>query len=137
MIERKVYLILGILQFTILICVTAVVGGYEWMYGKHAGIGHFIFGGFLGGGHLLATLLQVDRVLRGKAHMAKMVARSKIRYWRLRMVIFGIIVAILQGEIVPLGIEKHASPTLITAAAINVALITSGTLLGFSELRGL
>ena len=134
MIERRAYLFLGILHIAFVVGITTVVGGYMWIIDKRADVGFFIFGGFVGIAHLLTTLMQVDRVLRMKAQM-KIVACSNERYWRFREIVMGAIAAILQGLAVPIGIEKLASPALITAAVINVAMIVSGTLLGLAYER--
>lgn len=134
MVERKVYLVLGILQLAVVVGTTSVVGGYLWFSNERAGMSLFLAGALVGALHLLVTLLQVNRVLCGRASTVKPVAREKTRYLRLRIAIMGVVAATLQTMAVPAGIEKHASPALVTAAAINVAVILSGSLFGFSHL---
>lgn len=60
---------------------------------------------------------------------------AKFRYWRMRIVVMGVVSATLQGLAAPDGIEKHASPVLLTEAVINVAIILSVSRFGFSQLR--
>ena len=135
MVERKAYLVLGMLQLAVVAGTTSIVGGYLWLRNERADTGLFFTGALVGTGHLLVTLLQVNQVLGGRASTVKPVTSEKIRYWRLRIAVMGVVVATLQALVVPAGIEKHASPALVTAAAINVAVILSGTLFGFSHLR--
>ena len=135
MVERKAYLVLGMLQLAVVAGTTSIVGGYLWLRNERADTGLFFTGALVGAGHLLVTLLQVNQVLGGRASTVKPVTSEKIRYWRLRIAVMGVVVATLQALAVPAGIEKHASPALVTAAAINVAVILSGTLFGFSHLR--
>ena len=132
--NRKAYLILGALHIAAVFGATLLVGAYEWGRGERADMGLFLFGAFLVFVHLLVALMQVDRVLRGKAGTAKGVSGSVVRYWRIRMVAMGAVTAVLQGLAVPAGIERLAPAAVITVAAFNVAMLVSGTLFGLSRL---
>lgn len=134
MVERKAYLVLAILQLAVLVGTTSIVGGHLWLAKERAEIGFFLSGALVGALHLLITLLQVDRVLRGRISLSKPVAIGTIRYWRLRIAVMGASIAIFQGLAVPNGILTQASPALMGAAAINVAMIFSGSLFAFTHL---
>ena len=136
MAERRAYLILAALQVAAILAISAAVGGYVWLRGEWSGLGAFFIGASLGVVHLLATLMSVNRVLRGRAGVAEEVVAATVRRWRFRALVIGAAVALLQSRAIMDGVSESGSPALITAAMLNVAIIVSGSLLGFSSMRG-